>query len=278
KYLNENLEYEKQKEKEMVYYRAIVMLAEKLVTISKKEKLATTSQKEKPSNFEKKLYKEITKHNKKEVKLEDILKNIKEDENNLIKFANNFEDKIKNKDTADGISDEIKNSDIYKKYKTYKTENDDEAMQLVKKILYKDCDFNLFQKLVFRTKSELWFKIEDIKLTQRHNHEIRRLLCGLEHDLTDIIIEGDERNQELKHQRTTNTGSQGTTNTGSQGTNTGSQGTTNTGSQGTNTGSQGTNTGSQGTNSGSQGTNSGSQGTNSGSQGINTGSQEQTSE
>ncbi|CAG8838711.1 12702_t:CDS:2, partial [Racocetra persica] len=70
---------------------------------------------------------------------------------------------------------------------------------------------------------DLRFKIEDIKLTQRHNNEIRRLLCGLEHDLTDIIIENDNENQ------VGNTGSQGTNlggqigNTGSQGTNLGGQ-------------------------------------------------------
>ncbi|CAG8693426.1 15095_t:CDS:2, partial [Racocetra fulgida] len=177
KYLKDNLGSEKQKEKEAVYYRASVILAEKSVIRGKHKEI-------KPSEFEKKLYETINKHTKEDVNLDDILKdlkNSKHDKKNLINIERKLIINLA-KNIADEIPNENKDSRIYQKYKIYKTENDDEAMQL----------------------------IEDMKLTQRHNNEIRRLLCGLEHDLADIIIEGDEGRTTLECQVTT-LGSQETT-------------------------------------------------------------------
>ncbi|KAF0468321.1 glycosyl hydrolase family 98 C- domain protein [Gigaspora margarita] len=99
--------------------------------------------------------------------------------------------------------------DEFDLFETFKTTNDDEAMKLAIKIINKNCNFKvylnrhdkkffsfrkiyrhnikehfweLFKKVIFRKKSMLIFKIEDIKLTKKHKLELRRLLCGLEYN------------------------------------------------------------------------------------------------
>ncbi|RIB17104.1 hypothetical protein C2G38_2314796 [Gigaspora rosea] len=122
-----------------------------------------------------------------EIKGEDVNKELEE----LIRMVS---------DVKDGIDIFVNN---------FKTENDDEAMKLIIKIINKDYNFeenltkhdkksfsfrkiyrhnikenfgDLFKKVILRIKSDFIFKIEDINLTKKHKYEIRRLLCGLEYN------------------------------------------------------------------------------------------------
>ncbi|KAF0468318.1 hypothetical protein F8M41_025836 [Gigaspora margarita] len=115
--------------------------------------------------------------------------------------------------------------DIIGIFKTFKTTNDDEAMMLAIKIINKNFNFKeyltkhdkksfsfrkiyrhdikehfweLFKKVVFRIQSDLIFKIEDIKLTKKHKHEIRRLLCGLENHRHLIMEKSPDSAKEEK--------------------------------------------------------------------------------
>ncbi|RIB08225.1 hypothetical protein C2G38_2045338 [Gigaspora rosea] len=110
--------------------------------------------------------------------------------------------------------------------KTFKTINDDEAMMLAIKIINKNFNFKeyltkhdkksfsfrkiyrldikehfwkLFKKVVFRMQSDLIFKIEDIKLTKKHKHEIRHLLCGLENH-KHLVMEEEEWEEESEEE------------------------------------------------------------------------------
>ncbi|CAG8593473.1 3799_t:CDS:2 [Cetraspora pellucida] len=73
---------------------------------------------------------------------------------------------------------------VFDEYKKHKPSNLDEALKLKEPKFIKLC--REYTKIYDENMA-----IKDIRLTQRHNHEIRRLLCGLEHDLIEIITEHD---------------------------------------------------------------------------------------
>ncbi|CAG8737687.1 5635_t:CDS:2 [Gigaspora margarita] len=118
-----------------------------------------------------------------EIKDIDEKKNIDEKEDtNVLVEVNDFIDVINALKLIQNVgkNEAIKQIEIISEFEKYKTENDDEAMKIVMKIIEKN--------LVLRRESKIRFKIEDIELTKRHKQEIKRLLCGLEHPIIALDL------------------------------------------------------------------------------------------
>ncbi|RIB08229.1 hypothetical protein C2G38_2045341 [Gigaspora rosea] len=165
-------------------------------------------------------------NNEKETK--DYVININRKVIEFFKFAMIIAKDVKdNKHRPEAVDAELDRMGIVDKggidiFKTFKTTNDDEVMMLAIKTIKKNYNFKeyltkhdknsfsfrkiyrldikehfwkLFKKVVFNIPSDLVFKIEDIKLTKKHKHDIRRLLCGLENQ-KHLIMDSDKEVQQ----------------------------------------------------------------------------------
>ncbi|CAG8505122.1 15628_t:CDS:2, partial [Cetraspora pellucida] len=79
---------------------------------------------------------------------------------------------------------------VFKLDKKYKPSNLEEALKIEELEFIELC--KKYTGIDDQTKA-ISRQYKDIRLTQRHNYEIRHLLCGLGHDFIEIITEHDHR-------------------------------------------------------------------------------------